>query len=212
MKKSRRRSPDGEPVAVLTRRRRVLTEPVAPPSRHEPTAGRSTDRLPPTTGRSPDDLPPAAGRLSGHLPPGTGGSRRIRTEAGQYLRAAAHDDAPARFGEPAAQADEAARRIWEIAFGLVVRRRFTPDTPLAEISRTVDAAVREHAIAALPMIEAEMVVRAALGEKVPTDEIDQAVLTAVHLLVFASLADELALADDELETLIAQAEKKSAGA
>jgi hypothetical protein len=178
---------------VLTRRRRILTEPmVAAAARHEPAE------------------PAASGRLTDHLPPGAAtGSRRITTEAGQYLRAAARDDAPARFGEPARQADDAARRIWENAFGLVARRRFAPDAPLAEISRTVTTAVQEHAIAALPTIEAEMLLRAALGETVPTDEIDAGVLSAVHLLVFASLADELALADAELDALIAEAEKSA---
>jgi hypothetical protein len=131
----------------------------------------------------------------------------IRTEAGQYLLAAARDDAPARFGTPPAPVDDTARRVWDNAFRLVVRRRFEADSPLAEISRTVAAAVHTHESVALPPLDAEMLVRDALGEPVPVEEIDPAVRVAVHLLVFASLTDELALGDGELDGLIAQAEE-----
>lgn len=126
----------------------------------------------------------------------------ITTAAGRYLRATAHGEPPAAGGV----ADDEARRIWKIAFGLAVRRRFEPDAPLAEIARTVAAAVHEHAAAALPMLDAEMLLRAALGEEVPLDEIDPAIEAAVHVLMFATLADELALGDDELDGLIRQAE------
>jgi hypothetical protein len=154
--------------------------------------------------------PPAMGALSGQLPPGTvRGAGLIVTEAGHYLRQAARDDAPSRFGSPAGQVDESARRVWEIAFGLAVRRRFEPDSALAEISRTVAAAVHEHAAAGLPILDAEMLLRTALGETVPTGDIDEGVLVGVHLLLFASLVDELALVDAELDALIAEAEEKA---
>jgi hypothetical protein len=150
------------------------------------------------------------GALSGQLPPGTPrGAGLIATDAGRYLRQAARDDAPSRFGSPDGEVDESARRVWEIAFGLAVRRRFEPDTALAEISRTVATAVHEHAAAALPILDAEMLVRAALGEVVPVGDIDGSVLLGVHLLLFASLADELALGDAELDQLIAEAEEKA---
>jgi len=132
---------------------------------------------------------------------------RVRTDPGQYLLAAARDDAPARFGHPPAPVDDTALRIWSSAFALAVRRRFEPRSPLAEISRTVSGAVQTHEVAALPVLDAEMLVREALGETVPVDEIDPAVRLAVHLLVFASLTDELALGDGELDGLIAQAEE-----
>ena len=132
---------------------------------------------------------------------------RIRTDPGQYLLAAARDDAPARLGFPPAPVDDTALRVWDSAFKLAVRRRFEPASPLAEISRTVAGAVHAHEAAALPVLDAEMLVRDALGEAVPIDEIDPAVRLAVHLLVFASLTDELALGDGELDGLIAQAEE-----
>lgn len=132
---------------------------------------------------------------------------RIQTDPGQYLLAAARDDAPARIGSPAVAVDDTALRIWDSAFKLAVRRRFEPESPLAEISRTVAGAVHAHEAAALPVLDAEMLVRDALGEAVPVDEIDPAVRLAVHLLVFASLTDELALGDGELDGLIAQAEE-----
>lgn len=134
----------------------------------------------------------------------------VRTDAGAYLRAAALDDAPARFGTPPGPVDEHARRLWAAAFRMAVRRRFQPDSPLAEVTRTVTIAVHVHEAARLPIVEAEMLVREALGETVPVDEIDPAVRVAVHLLLFASLTDELALGDGELDALVAEAEELAA--
>jgi hypothetical protein len=132
------------------------------------------------------------------------------TSAGDYLRAAAGDEAPARFGTPPGPVDDYARQVWQRAFGLAVRRRFEPGSPLAEISRTVATAVHAHDSAGLPAIDAEMLVRAELGETVPVDELDPAVLLGVHLLVFASLVDELALGDGELDDLVTEAERLAA--
>ncbi|NMO50505.1 hypothetical protein HH310_04765 [Actinoplanes sp. TBRC 11911] len=127
----------------------------------------------------------------------------ITTEAGRYLRAVARDEVPPRRSV----ADDDARRLWEIAFGLAARRRFAERAPLAEISRTVAAAVHEHPTLCLPMLDAEMLLRAALGEEVPVDEIDPDVVVAVYVLLFRAIADELALGEDELGGLIVQAEK-----
>ncbi|MEV4349633.1 hypothetical protein AB0J83_34680 [Actinoplanes sp. NPDC049596] len=123
---------------------------------------------------------------------------------GHLLRAVARHDVPVRLGVPAGDTE---RRVWEIAFGLMVRRRFTPESPLAEIGRSVATAVNYHAAAALPALDAEMLVREALGEKVPVDDIDETVRAGVHLLLSASLADELAMTDGELDGLVRQAEE-----
>ncbi|MFF5079888.1 hypothetical protein ACFY36_22780 [Actinoplanes sp. NPDC000266] len=123
---------------------------------------------------------------------------------GHLLQAVARNDVPARLAAPAGDTE---RRVWEIAFGLMVRRRFLTDSPLAEIGRSVATAVNFHAAAALPALDAEMLVREALGEKVPVEDIDEAVRSGVHLLLSASLADELAMTDGELDDLIKQAEK-----
>jgi hypothetical protein len=147
--------------------------------------------------------PPSAGRS-------TEADHPPWTNAGDYLRAAAGDEAPARFGTPSGPVDDYALRVWHNAFGLAVRRRFEPGSPLAEISRTVAAAVHAHEAAALPAIDAEMLVRAELGERVPVGELDPAVEVGVHLLVFASLVDELALGDGELDALVTEAERLAA--
>ena len=162
---------------------------------------------------TPETDRPSQENLAGQLTPGAiPNSGLIKSEAGRYLWAVARDDAPAQLGTPVTAIDDTVRRVWEIAFGRVARRRFEPGVPLAELSRTVATAVHEHAIAALPMLEAEMLVRAALKEPVPTDEIEADVVDAVHLLLFASLADELALGDTELEILIAEAEAEALAA
>jgi hypothetical protein len=129
-----------------------------------------------------------------------------RSGAGNHLRAAARAETPAWCGTPAEPAGDEELRVRAAAFRLAVRRRFQSDTPLAEISRTVTAAVHAHATAP-PVLDAEMLVREALGETVPVDGIDADVRIGVHLLLFASLADELALGDGELDALIAEAEE-----
>ena len=156
-------------------------------------------------------------RLGGLPPEGAGeapgiardSADKYRSSAGEHLRCMARDDTPTRFGTPPSP-DDHARRVWRHAFGLAVRRRFEPDSPLAEISRVVAAAVHAHELAGLPVLEAEMLVRAELGEAVPVDEIVPAVLIGVHLLLFGSLVDELALGDGELDALVAQAEELAA--
>ncbi|GAA0541363.1 hypothetical protein GCM10010172_23390 [Paractinoplanes ferrugineus] len=212
-----RRSAAAEPPAERGRRRPAQGQPegAGAQPRLDPAeperAGRGRRRSAPDAGTAAPE--PSAehtvGALSGQLPHGTEyRAGEISTEAGRYLRRAARDDAPARFGAPTGAVDDAARQVWEIAFGLVVRRRFEPDSPLAEISRTVATAVHEHAAAGLPALDAEMLVRHALGEIVPVGDLPGDVLVAVHLLLFASIADELALGDEELDAIVAEAEEK----
>ena len=129
--------------------------------------------------------------------------REIRTDAGRYCRAVARDEVP-HHGTP--EVTRATRRVWEIAFGLAARRRFDVDSPLAEIARTVAAAGQDRT-AALPAMEAEMLLRAALGETVPAGDLEPSAVAGIHLLLFASLTNELALTDDELDDLIAEAEE-----
>lgn len=148
-----------------------------------------------------DPVPPAAEAPAARPAPA------VTTEAGRYLQGAARDEPPSRYGTPPHPVDEAALRVWEIGFGLLVRRRFHPQAPLAELSRTVARAVHTHAAAALPPLDTEMLVRDALGERVPVGQLDPAVRVAAHLLLFASLTDELALGDAELDALIAEAEQ-----
>ena len=175
--------PVPESAPPLTRRRRNAS------------AAGETPRL---GGRAPDERPP----VPAEHPPWT--------TAGDYLRGVAIEEAPARFGTPSGPVDDYARRVWHTAFGLAVRRRFEPGSPLAEISRTAAAAVHAHEAAGLPAIDVEILIRAELGEQVPVDEFDPVVLTGVHLLVFASLVDELALGDGELDDLVTQAEQFAA--
>lgn len=205
MKKNRRRSQQGSSEPVIEP---VIAPPVAD-ERGRRRLHRVEDTAPADDPERPQESPVVAA-LSGQLPPGVvGGTGTIGTDAGRYLKQAARDEAPSRLGSPAGDVDESARRVWQIAFGLMVRRRFEPDAALAEISRTVAMAVHEHAAAGLAILDAEMLVRAALGEAVPVGDLDEGVLIAVHLLLFASLADELALGNPELDAIIAEAEEKA---
>ena len=127
--------------------------------------------------------------------------RRPRTPAGLFLRATATNH------RAEAAPDDASRAVFARAFALAVRLRFGPDTPLMAIAGTVAACARRHAQLTVPVREAEMLIREALGETVPTAGIEPAQRVAVHVLMFAALAEELALTDDELDELIADAEE-----
>jgi hypothetical protein len=130
-----------------------------------------------------------------------------RRPAAAYLRATATNSAAGRDVE----LDYAARVLFASAFGLAVRRRFRPGAPIADIAGAVANASRRHrslafsAVAADPL-EAEMLIRDALHEAVPIEGIPMARIVTTHVVMFASLVDELALTDDELDELIADAD------
>ena len=159
------------------------------------------------SGGATDQTDEAAEPIESTEPPAAASpARPVTTEAGRYLRATAHYEPPAHHGVM----DDSAARMWEIAFGLAVRLRYASGAPLTEITRMVATAVRDRCAAAVPPLDAEMLVREALGETVPVGEMDQARRIMVHLLVFAALIDELALGDAELDALIAEAEELAA--
>jgi hypothetical protein len=128
--------------------------------------------------------------------------RRPQTPAGLYLRATAINRPAGRNVTP----DHAARAFFARAFTLAVRRRFRPDSPVADIARTVAGVCHRHGALALSAMETEMLVRRALGEAVPVEEIPADRVIAAHVIVFVALADEVALTDDEIDELITTAE------
>jgi hypothetical protein len=129
--------------------------------------------------------------------------------------AAAHLRAIATNGVVALDADldDPARVFFASAFGVAVRRRFQPGCPVGDIARTVANARRRHplvahsAVAPGPM-EAEMLVRDSLCEAVPIGGIPMPRVVATQLIMFASIVEELALTDDELDELISEAEAR----
>ncbi|HET6530794.1 MAG TPA: hypothetical protein VFH03_09305 [Actinoplanes sp.] len=130
--------------------------------------------------------------------PDTG--RRPRTPTGLYLRATALND---RADEPPG---EPALDVFARAFATAVRLRFRPDTPLLAVAASVAAAARRHPMLHQLVREAEMLIRQALGEQVPAAGITAQPAMVIHMLIFAALADEMALTDDEIDELIADAE------
>jgi hypothetical protein len=132
-------------------------------------------------------------------------ARRPATPTGRYLRATALnervDELP---GGPALD-------VFARAFTGAVRLRFRPDTPVIAMARSVAAAARRYPALGLPVREAEMLIRQALGEAVPTAGIPAAQAMVVHMVMFAALVDELALTDDEIDELIADAESSAEG-
>ena len=128
------------------------------------------------------------------------------TVAGEYLRATAANDLADETARPADPADYATRLVFFCAFELAVRRRFRPDSPVVEIALSVAGAARRHDRVGLPHREAEMLIRDVLGEPVPVAGIEPMRIVLVHLVMFAALVDELALTDQELDALLAEAE------
>jgi len=128
-----------------------------------------------------------------------------RTAPGAFLRATAINHVAGREIRP----DYESRVFFYCAFELAVRRRFRHDTPVMDIARSVNVAARRHALVALPPLEAEMLVRDALGEAVPIEGIPLTKIVAAHVVIFAALADEMGLTDDELDALIAEAEDQA---
>jgi hypothetical protein len=129
-----------------------------------------------------------------------------RRPAAAYLRATATNNPAGRDVE----IDYAAREFFAGAFELAVRRRFRPGTPIGDIAGAVANACRRHqplalSAVALSVMEAEMLIREALGDVVPIEGIPMARVVATHVVMFASIVEELALTDDELDGLIAEA-------
>jgi hypothetical protein len=130
---------------------------------------------------------------------------RLHTAAGAYLRATAANERAAVDLDP----DDSARVVFCCAFELAVRRRFRTDSPIAEIARMIANAARRHPLVPVDALAAEMLIREALGEVVPVEEIPLPVIVATHLVAFAAICDDLALSDDEIDTLITTAEERS---
>jgi len=130
---------------------------------------------------------------------------RLRSAAGVYLRATAVNEP----GPVSLHPGYPARLVFYCAFERAVRRRFRTDCPVADIVRTVADAGRRHPFVPMDALAAEMLIRDALGEVVPVEEIPLPVIVATHLVVFAAICDELALTDEEIDTLIATAEEQA---
>lgn len=124
-----------------------------------------------------------------------------RSPAGAYLWATATNTPAGTI------TGEAARLVFDRAFGLAVRLRFQAGAPLTAIAATAAGAARRHPSLSVPVREAEMLIRQALGEHVPTGGIEPPAVVTVQVLLFAALVDELALTDAELDELIADAER-----
>jgi len=127
-----------------------------------------------------------------------------RSPAGAYLWATATNSPTGTI------AGVAARPVFARAFALAVRLRFPADAPLTAIAASAAGAARRHPSLSVPVREAEMLIREALGENVPTGGIEPPAVVTVHVLLFAALVDELGLTDDEVAELIADAERGQA--
>jgi hypothetical protein len=130
---------------------------------------------------------------------------RPRSAAGAYLRATAANER----GRMDIQPDYPARVVFYCAFELAVRRRFGSDSPIAEIARIVVNAARHHPFVPVDALTAEMLIRDALGDVVPIEEIPFPMIVATHVVVFATICDELALSDGEIDSLITAAEDRA---
>jgi hypothetical protein len=201
-------SPAGSavPVAAATLASGVVGSavPVAAGAATAAPASRATGSAVPVTAGSSVGAAGARGLVAVSSP---ARHRRPQSAAADYLRATA-------INRPAGwdvTPDRAARTLFARAFALAVRRRFRAESPVADIARTVTEACRRHAALALCPLETEMLVRAALGEPVPIQDIAPDRVVATHVVIFTTLVEALALTDDERDDLIAAAEDAPGG-
>jgi hypothetical protein len=126
---------------------------------------------------------------------------------GQYIKATIRKDLVARGRLPEDPAGAAAGGLIDAAFELAVRRRFVPDCPVRDIALLVAGARRRHPDVTVPVLAAEALIRERLGEAAPTGDIDSDTATLAKVLVLATIVDELALYENELDELLAEAER-----
>ncbi|MEV6970591.1 hypothetical protein AB0M47_36345 [Hamadaea sp. NPDC051192] len=98
--------------------------------------------------------------------------------------------------------------LWHAAFELAVRSAFDNDTPVAEISAF---AQRMHdrfkpEFAAIPPIDSEALIRAALGEDLDIEAIKPRHRGLVYVVVLSIIVKDKAISDTDLRRLLATAE------
>jgi hypothetical protein len=132
--------------------------------------------------------------------------------AGKWIRATVRSDVAAmRRTEEAAVGAEITSLV-EIAFQLMVHRRFAAGCERAEITRHVLGIRQRYGAAkAGPVIDAEMVIRRELGESVPIDDLDDSVVLRLKMLILEQLVHDMGMFDDELDELVQAAEAEAHG-
>jgi hypothetical protein len=126
---------------------------------------------------------------------------------GQWIRANVKGDEAAwkRLGDdPDA---EAAFAVLTAAFELAVRRRFTPGQDVRDISRFVGGMKDRFALDMVRHIDAEALIRAALGEDVSTDGIEMVAESHARQFTIVEVVEQLNLSDRDLDALLAEAEQ-----
>jgi hypothetical protein len=132
------------------------------------------------------------------------------TIQGRWIRADVRGDSATRDSLPEddIDADADAGAVIQAAFELAVARRFAPDCHVRDIALLASGIKRRYGHKTrIPVREIEVLVREALGEQVPTDEIDATMRYVIMRLVFEAIVDELGLFDPELDALLVASER-----
>lgn len=136
------------------------------------------------------------------------------TKLGDLIRALADTD----WDRVDALVDELDRANWEdglqvvgAAFAVAVNRRFGPGTTPADVARYVSSArANYHDGSALPALEMEGLIRAAIGEPELADNIPPAVALGVEVFILGQLLQDAHLMPEQLDEFIAEAERTAA--
>lgn len=94
-------------------------------------------------------------------------------------------------------------RVIDAAFGLLLSRRYSLSTPVRELT-LLALGVRQSVGAenSLPVIELEMVLRAALGEPVPLGGLSTDDIATAKVQLLAQLVHHIGMLDSELDSLL----------
>jgi hypothetical protein len=127
--------------------------------------------------------------------------------AARWLRAVVRNDADARRALGDMFDEDELYPLVGSAFSLAVARRFSPNCDVRAITRQALGVRQRYADRSPQLLQMEMVVRRELGESVPVDDLRPDRVLLIKMWIFEQLVYDLGLFDDELDELIAEAER-----
>ena len=106
---------------------------------------------------------------------------------------------------------DAAEGVMQAAFALAAHRRFPADRDRREVTNVVTELMARYSPKGLRSIDAETLIREALGEQVSTAGIDERSRILTWALFTPDLLAQSKLSDDELDDLLCAAEETAIG-
>ena len=136
----------------------------------------------------------------------------VRTEEGTFVHALLASDSERARGLMESLGDMPARGVFSGAFLVAVRRTFSPDVDVREITAYVRAAAARARVHGqrLGRREAEAAIRSGLGEIELVQAMSPEDLFDTQFVLLELMAEDLGLTDDELVEFVREAEDLAA--